>query len=106
MTDKEILATLTCIKPENYSQLEKLSKCIKIWMSDDNIDYAEEYVSTLTKDDVIDKSCSETYNNYLEWCQMNYIPRRVSVTRFNKYVSYKFNCSTVAVNGKRYYKSW
>lgn len=102
MTDQEILSILKDIKPESYDQHVKLSECIKIW-SNDNMNFADDYVSTLKESDVINRPCSELYEEYTTWCSMNYITDAASVKTFNKYVNYYFNVRTKASNGKRFY---
>jgi hypothetical protein len=101
MSDQEILNILKDIKPESYDQYEKLSKCLEIW-SDDYIDFTDDYVSMLKINDVLDRSCTEVYGDYKDWCTLNYIPV-VSMTRFNKHMKYRLNVSTKSCNGKRCY---
>ena len=102
MTDKEILSTLTCITPESYSQWKKLKKCILTWM-DNSIDHTDEYVGTLTESHVLDRPCIEVYEEYTQWCEMNYIKDIVHINAFSKYLRYYFNVSSKLIKGKKCY---
>lgn len=101
MTDKEITKMLSGITPRSYSQWKKLKKCLLIWM-DNTIDYTEEYVSTLRDHDVVDRECVEVYEEYTDWCKLNYI-NPVHINSFSKYLAYYFNVKSKTSNSKRYY---
>jgi hypothetical protein len=101
MTDKDILTMLTSVAPENYSQWKKLKKCILIWMGND-IDHTDDYVSTLTESQVVDRECMDVYEEYTDWCKLNYITP-VHINAFTKYIHYYFNAKSKSLNGKRYY---
>lgn len=101
MSTEEILNILKDIKPESYDQHVKLSECIKIW-SNDNMNFADDYVSTLKESDVINRPCSEVYEEYATWCKLNYITP-VHINAFSKYLHYYFRVRSKSVNGKRCY---
>lgn len=103
MTNYEIYNILLDVKPENFKQWEKLSECMKILMTEDEPEFVQDYVDTLTLDDILDKPVSEVYSKYLEWCYLNYINDETSVKRFNKYLNYKFGVTTRVSNSKRIY---
>lgn len=102
MTDREILSMLTMITPEDYSQWKKLKKCVSVWMNN-KVDYCDGYVSKLSEVEVVDRECSEVYDEYKEWCGLNYITEVVHINAFSKYINYYFNAKSKSVNGKRYY---
>ena len=102
MTDKEILNVLYDIKPADYRQWEKLKKCILIWM-DDKVDHTDEYVGMLTDPRVVDRPCAEVYEEYVEWCKVNYITDIVHINAFGKYLNYYLKVKSKAINGRRYY---
>ena len=101
MDDEEILNTLTTIKPRSYSQWKKLKKCMLIWM-DKTVDHTDEYVSTLSESQVVDRECMEVYEEYTDWCKLNYITP-VHINSFGKYLTYYFNVKSKTSNSKRYY---
>ena len=89
MKNYEIVNLLNDIKPESYEQWKKLKKCMVMFLKDE-VDYTDEYVSTLTKSNVLDRPCVEVYEEYVQWCKLNYIPVEVQIKIFNKYINYYF----------------
>jgi hypothetical protein len=71
MTDIEIFEWLYNIEPENTVQKKKLHKMMRIILTKnyyDNSSYTEEYINTLTLEDVLDKTSKEVYFKYCNWC--------------------------------------
>jgi hypothetical protein len=90
MKNYEIINMLSGIKCISYKQWLILKKCMVELLQDNGADFTDEYVSTLSETDVIDRPCIEVYEEYVEWCKLNYIPVEVQIKIFNKYIHYYF----------------
>lgn len=89
MKNYEIVNIISDIKPESYTQWKKLKKCMLMFLKDE-VDHTDEYVSKLREADVLDRPCVEVYEEYTQWCEMNYITDIVGNRDFNKYINYYF----------------
>ena len=102
MKNYEIVNVLSDIKPESYTQWKKLRKCMLMFLKDE-VDHTDEYVSKLHKTDVLDRPCAEVYEEYTQWCEMNYITDIININSFSKYLRYYFNVSSKLIKGKKCY---
>lgn len=102
MTNQEIINILTDIKPVSYKQWLILKKCMVDLLQNRGVDYTDDYVSELKLEQVIDRSCIEVYEEYVDWCKLNHIPVEVQIKIFNKYINYYFglNNKVDKCNGK------
>ena len=102
MKNYEIVNIISDIKPESYGQWKKLKTCMLMFLKDEEVDYTDEYVSTLTESRVLDRPCIEVYEEYVQWCKLNYI-NPVHINAFSKYLRYYFNVSSKLIKGKKCY---
>jgi len=107
MTDIEILKWLYDLKPESNFQRKKLERMMAIIIQKE-VKYEpiiepniEEFLNTLTPDDVLNKTSKEVYIRYSNWCKKQG-DTPIAHNIFTHIIQNEFNVkSTVAkVNGK------
>lgn len=69
MTDIEIFQMLYNLEPENWQQKKKIEKMMSIILEKKKPTGLEEFLETLSLDEVLDKRVKRVYEYYCDWCK-------------------------------------
>lgn len=102
MTDMEIFNWLYNLEPESKTQKKKIERMMRIIIKKDYYDNSsdtENFLDTLTDEDVINRPSKEVYAKYKEWCkQYSVTPDAKNI--FGSAVQENFNVKSTATRIK------